>query len=1097
MSPLDVWLDELGLAKYGKAFAENDIDLDVLPDLTDGDLAALGLTLGHRRKLMAAAARLRGAAEQPPARVSEASQQVERRQVTVLFTDLVGSTAMSVEFDPEDMRALLREYQGRCAAAIAHHEGFLARYLGDGVLAYFGFPFAHEHDAEHAVRAGLDILHEVAKIHRPGGKPLETRVGIATGLVIVGEIIGEGASQEHNIVGETPNLAARLQALAQPNEIVVSQRTHQLLGKQFVYEDMGRHPLKGFPAPVQAWGVLGEAATETRFAARHTENRGAFVGRGEESSLLNDRWRRATQNHGHAVLITGEAGMGKSRLSNMLSESISDERCYRVTWQCSPYHTNSALYPVIRRLERVAGFAAEDTVAQKLAKLEALLGGADMPAAPAPALIAALLALPVDGYPPIDLAPPQRKAATLAALAALLVRLAADMPMLLLIEDVHWLDPTTTELCTRLIDGVGSTRLLILITARPEFVSPWSGRANFSCIEVTRLAAAEAAALVADIAAPHVLESAIVGDIVAKGDGVPLYLEELTRSVLESATPERPVVPATLHDSLMARLDRLGPAREIAQVAAVIGQQFSYALLSAVAGGSEASLIDGLHRLAEAGIVFQSGPTAGLNYTFKHALMRDVAYENQLRAKRGELHRRIGSTLIDDFPAIAESEPELVAYHFRCAGMCDLACTYGERAGDRAALRSSFVEALAHFNAALAEAEKITPEAQRTRRELDLLLKMGPPLCGIKSPQSPEVAELYQRARDHAAALKDDAETFKATWGLWFNTIQGRWLDRARDHAEALVTLAGRTGEDDLMLEGIHCRWSTAMFRGEVVTALNDSREGIKRYDREKHSWLGPVFGGHDPGVCACGVSGIAFILAGRPNESRQCFEQAISLAENLRHPGSLAHAVMNATNAALFGRDYCEADRFAQHLLELANKYNLPPMRTHALFMSGCAQAFTSDSEAGMAAMEGAFSPAFSTGPMFRVYAAALAEGREKQGRFKDALNVLAAAIATITEPGVGLYISELYRLQGMCLLQAEPAQADEAMQSLRTAVDIARRQGATVLEVRAATSFAQAAAATGTPAGGLDPLRDLLARLPPEFEASGLAEARRLLSA
>jgi class 3 adenylate cyclase len=590
MVELGDWLKAQGLEQYSRIFADNDIDFDVLVDLTDGDLEKLGLSLGHRRRLLRALATQKE--ESNRRLVSDTSEarpatlevhDAERRQVTVMFCDLVGSTELANLLHPEDVGALIHCYQDACAGAIARFDGFVAKFMGDGVLAYFGYPQANEDAAEHAVRSALAIIDAVGQLKRPDGRACQARIGIATGIVVIGDIVGEGAAREHSIVGETPNLAARLQALAEPDSILVGENTHRLLGRRFEYQSQGEHALKGFAMPVRAWRVLREAASESRFAATRAVGRGAFIGRGEETGVMLDRWRLASQGRGQALFISGEAGVGKSRLVDALSERIGEASCTRVTCQCSPYHTNSALYPVIRHLERAAGFAPDDPDPVKVAKLETLLGVTDSgSAAPAASLIADLLSLPTDRYAKLELSPPQRKAATIAALVDLLTRLAAATPVLLLLEDAHWIDPTTKELWTRLIGSIASTRLLALVTARPEFASPWTDPGQVSALELTRLTSAQSAELVAEIAAPRVLAPGLVDDIVTKADGVPLFVEELAKAVLESSTPDRPVVPATLQDSLMARLDRLGPAKEIAHVAAVIGQQFSHALLATV-----------------------------------------------------------------------------------------------------------------------------------------------------------------------------------------------------------------------------------------------------------------------------------------------------------------------------------------------------------------------------------------------------------------------------------------------------------------------------------------------------------------------------------
>ena len=490
--------------------------------------------------------------------------------------------------------------------------------------------------------------------------------------------------------------------MAEPNSIVVSRSTHQLLGRQFDYQNLGEKALKGFANPVQVWRVLREAAVASRFAAGRPARPGPLIGRVQEIGLLLDRWQLAKQGEGQVIFLSGEPGMGKSRIVDALCERIVDDPYYHLICQCSPYHTNSALHPVIRQFERSAGFTLEDSAAVKLEKLETLLSATDNLSDTTASLLADLLSIPFDGrYPPLEFSPAQRKAATIAAIVHQLARLAEQKPVLFVLEDAHWIDPTTQELVTRLIDGIASTRVLTLITARPEFLSPWTGRDHVTSLALSRLSKTQCAELIVCVASARVLTPALVEDIVAKTDGVPLFVEELTKAVMESATPDRPAVPATLHDSLMARLDRLGPAKEIAQVAAVIGQQFSYALLEKVSPVSIADLATGIARLVDAGLAFPQSQASEPSYSFKHALMRDVAYDNLLRGRRQQIHEQVARALEEHFPAVAEGEPELLAQHFAQGGVAELACAYYERAGDRAAARSNFAEAVAHFSSGL------------------------------------------------------------------------------------------------------------------------------------------------------------------------------------------------------------------------------------------------------------------------------------------------------------------------------------------------------------------------------------------------------------
>src|SRR5579863_298431 len=727
MPDLSQWLEQFGLEPLTGVLADNDVDLDILPDLTEQDFEKLGISLGHRRKLLKAIATLRADSTTAPDKVAQettkpaavtSSPEAERRQVTVLFSDLVGSTALATMLDPEDLSRLIKRYQDACAGAVARFDGYIAKFMGDGVLAYFGYPQAHEDAAERSVRAALATIDTVRRIERPDGVPLQTRVGIATGVVVVGDIIGIGAAREESIVGETPNLAARLQTLAEPNTVLVSEATYRLLGRRFEYESHGEQVLKGFAKPAPIWRVLREAPVASRFAAAHAAGLSPFVGRTQEMGLLLDRWRLAQQGEGQAIVITAESGMGKSRLIEALFERIVTEPHCRVVIQCSPYHTNTAFYPMTRLIEQVAGLVREDTPSQKLDKLDAVLAKAGTPAMPTAPLLADLLSLPIDGrYPALDLTPAQRKSATVSALVDHLIRLSGGEPVLFVLEDAHWIDPTTQELLTRLIDSIKSARVLAIVTARPEFVSPWAGRDHVASLALSRLGKTQCAEIVAGIAAAQSVTADLVEEILAKTDGVPLFVEELTRTVAESQTTNRLTVPATLQDSLMARLDRLGPAKEVAQIAATIGRQFARALLAAVAPAGPGELETALARLTEASLVFPQSRSIEPTYSFKHALTRDVAYDSLLRARRRDLHERIARILEERFPVLTETEPEILAHHFSRADLPEPACLYCERAGDRAVARSAYAEAVAHFDAALGEIARMQAGPDRDHRE--------------------------------------------------------------------------------------------------------------------------------------------------------------------------------------------------------------------------------------------------------------------------------------------------------------------------------------------------------------------------------------------
>jgi class 3 adenylate cyclase/tetratricopeptide (TPR) repeat protein len=1056
MSDLRDWLRSIKFEQYADAFEANDIDLDVLPELSERDLEQLGLSLGNRRRLLKAIAE-RGIAKSKPSD-AEASGDAERRQVTVLFCDMVGSTALSGTVDPEVLGNLIRRYQDAAAGAIGRFGGFVAKFMGDGVLAYFGFPRAFEDAAERAVRAAINILAEVAGIELPDGTRVQARLGIATGLVVVGELVGSGAAQERAIVGETPNLAARLQALAAPDTILVSEATQNLLGGLFELESTGEHELKGFTRPVSVWRVVGEAAVESRFAASRAGRDLPMVGRAHEMGLMLDRWRLARGGEGQIVTLIGEAGIGKSRAIEALRAALVGEPHARIHLQGSPYYSDSALFPVIKHLSRAAHFAAADSAAVRIEKLRASFEQRVASDAAALPLLAELLSIPADGFAPLpSLTPAQRKAATIALLVDEIVRLGETEPVLLVLEDAHWVDATTLELMTQLADSIGRARLLAVVTARPDFTPPWQTRPHSTLLTLGRLGRADCARLVAGVAASEDLSAETVAAILDKTDGIPLFAEELTRSIVESAGEAAATVPATLKDLLMARLDRLGAAREVAQIAAVVGRQFPFAILDAVAprGGSvlEAALTD----LVAAGILLPEGRGLERGFSFKHALLRDAAYDSLLLTRRREWHERTARAVEQRFPELAASEPEVLAYHFTEAGQPAPACDYRMRAGDRAASRSAYQEAVAHFSAGLKAAEALPASDERSRRQLDFLLKLGPALIVTRGMGSPEVEDAYRRAAEMGEATGDELATFKAKWGLWLNANIRRKTALARDRADELLALAQRSGDGDLMLEAYHCRWSTAFFRGDVAATLKDCRIGIATYDIARHRHLGHAFGGHDPGVCAevCGV--MALQMAGDKTDAERAAARGLALAEALDHPNTLAHALHNIAIGHQLAGDRNAVYVAASRAAALAQKFGLTQWRANSLLQTAWATAVGAGIADAARLVDAEIASATASGPLPQYFIGLAAEVLLGAGRAADALAHLDRAIAGIDEPGVGFYVPEIYRLRGACLLALDRNNKNEARQAFVTASDMANRQGAVIFAHRAQACLAE----------------------------------------
>ena len=731
--------------QYSQRFAENDIDFSVLPYLTDPDLEKLGVSLGHRRKILAAIAELPRVASSKHAKVDgvvepKPQDTAERRQVTVMFSDLVGSTALSARMDPEDLREVISAYQKCVAETVGRFGGFVAKYMGDGVLVYFGYPQAHEDDAERAVRAGLELVAAVGDLKTHA--PLQTRVGIATGLVVVGDLIGSGAEQA--IVGETPNLAARLQGVAEPNSVVVAESTRKLVGNLFELEDLGAKDLKGISGPVRAWAALRASSVESRFEALHTSGLTALVGREEELELLLRRWSKVEAGEGQVVLLSGEAGIGKSRLTAALLERLTSEAHTRLRYFCSPQHADSAFYPIIRQMERAAGIAHDDALPTKLDKLDAMLAQSSTSTHDA-ALFAEMLSLPNDGrYPPLDLDPQRRRQRTLEALNLQMEVLSRANPVLMIVEDVHWSDPTSLEAFGRAVDRVASHRVLLLVTFRPEFEPPWTGRPYVTFVAINRLGDRDIAAMIDGVTGNKLIPSNIRRDIIERTDGIPLFVEEMTKAVLEAesqgaaehlaaAVPSPALaVPASLHASLMARLDRLGPAREVAQIGAAVGREFSHALLAAVIPKPEADLRSALDRLIDAGLLFRQGVPPHATYLFKHALVQDAAYGTLLREPRRALHARIAETLEGRFADIAESQPELLARHYTEAGLIEKAVSFWGTAGQRSMARSALVEGAEQLKRALDQIATLpaTPDLRREEIKLEVAFANALALTG-------------------------------------------------------------------------------------------------------------------------------------------------------------------------------------------------------------------------------------------------------------------------------------------------------------------------------------------------------------------------------
>jgi class 3 adenylate cyclase len=804
---IGAWLHSLGLDRYKASFLDHDIDAEVLPELTADDLIGLGVTsIGHRRKLLAAIAELRAVRGASQAATGEAAGRravpdAERRQLTVMFCDIVGSTALSEQLDPEDLREIIGAYHRAIAQTIAPFEGFVAKYMGDGALIYFGYPRAHEDDAERAIRAALALIAATDKVEAATVR-LEIRVGIATGLVVVGDLLGAGAAQEEAVIGETPNVAARLQALAPPNGCVIADTTRRLVGALFEYGDIGGVAIKGLSAPIRAWRVLTESQVESRFEALRGDAHilAPLLGRDEELDLLLRRWQQSRVGRGRVVLVSGEAGIGKSRLVSSVHQRLLDEDYIRLQYFCSPHHQNSALYPVISQIRRAAGLEIDDGAETELEKLKRVVETGDAENREETiALIADLLSIRGPTIASTDhLTPQQRKERTLAALVGQLAALASKAPVLMVIEDVHWIDPTFRELLDLIIDRVPELAVLCLITFRPEFTLPWLGRSYVSLAALSRLGREFGATMASRIAGKP-MPAELLDQIVTHADGVPLFVEELTKSVIESGLlrdesdrytlvgPLPPLaIPTTLQDSLTARLDRYSTVKEVAQTGAAIGRQFSYALVTAVLSLTQDEVERALDQLAESELIYCRGTPPEATYTFKHALVQDAAYGSLLRSKRQQLHARIADALETKFPQLVQNEPERAARHFSNAGFFDRAVPYWSKAADRAVRGYAVAEAIEILNLGLADIERLEPGERQDRLHLDFTDRLA------------QTVYFQGRFKESLAILEHDAgrlarvadPKLTGTYHFWLTHMYNRIGNFAEAHHHADVSIA-------------------------------------------------------------------------------------------------------------------------------------------------------------------------------------------------------------------------------------------------------------------------------------------------------------------
>jgi class 3 adenylate cyclase/predicted ATPase len=1030
-----------------------------------------------------------------------------------MFVDLVGSTELAQGLDPEDTREVILAYQQAVSREIARYDGRVAKLMGDGVLAYFGWPQAHEDDAERAVRAGLAAASATGRLIAPGGKPLAARVGIATGLVVVGDLVGEGAAQEEAVVGETPNLAARLQAVAEPGAVIVADATQRLVVGLFATVDLGERLLKGFAAPVRCRRVVSETAAESRFEARHAIL-APLVGREAELAFLLERWHRATAGDGRVVLLNGEAGIGKSRLIAALAEQVAAEPHTEMRYFCSAYHANSALHPVIAHLERAAAFVSGDSAEPRLDKLEGLLGRTGIETGETLPLLATLLSIDPGGrYQPPRLPAPALRARTLAALIRLVEASAANNPVLVLVEDAHWIDPTTAEWLEMLVERIAGLRALLVVTARPEFEPRWKALPPVDVLLLGRLGQKHGAAIMERVAGDRKLPRDIADRILANTEGVPLFVEELTRTVLDSgllvevgdrylAIGPLPMIaiPSTLQDSLMARLDRLSPVKETAQIGACIGRIFRHRLLAAVTDTASDKLDGALRQLEEAELVFRSGAAPEATYTFKHALVRDTAYQSLLKSRRQQIHARIAAAMEAEFAEIVEAEPETVAQHYTLAGLAAEAVPWWLKAGQRAMARSANREAAAHFAKGLELTAPLPASEIRLRQELSLWTARGSALISVKGWGDPEVGQAFSNARELAEQLGDKAQLFAAVRGeSACRTISGH-LHAADGLASQCLTLgmelAHASSDSSYVLEAHHQLWGVHFYLGNYKTSQTHANHGLATYDYERHRHLAWGYTGHDPGVCCRAFTAQMHCIRGRPDSAVKQAVEAVALAERDSHPVSLAQAQMALSVVHLMRREPTEGRRWAEKAIAVCTEFAMPLLLGQARVFFGWALAGLEQLQDGIGEMRDGIATIAGTGADMGMayYLCALARACGERGDASEGLALLEQAFDTLARSGSRYQLPELLNAKGELLARLDP-QSEAAEGSFQEALSAAREQGASLAELRAALRLARLYTNRGREAEAHDLLGPAYSAFNEALDTPDLTDARGLL--
>ena len=1074
---LSDWLKTLGIERYAAVFAANEIDFDTLPLLTDRDLQGLGLALGPRRKLLNAIAErgpsstvsgealARAAVPGAPAR---AAAEGERRQITVLFCDMVGFTEVASRVDPEVLQGIIRTYENTCAVSITRYDGYLFQRLGDGIIGFFGYPLAHEGEAERAIHAGLSIIDALAKLEVPEVGRLQVRIGIATGLVVV-------SSAEKGAVGATMNLAARLQGIARVGHIVVSESARQLAGGRFLYDNLGEQTLKGFARPVAAYRVLGLSQISSRFDAATHEGLTPMVGREQEIGWLMDRWNLARDGAGQVVLLSGEPGVGKSRILGALRDRLDGQGASILRYQCSPYHANSAFYPLIDHLERALGFGREESIESRLGKLEAMVVGRYARPREDVRFLAAMLSLPTElSFGPGTLTPQRFKDETMRALVDLTKAVARRQPVVMLFEDAHWIDPTSLAFLDLLIGQSRRLPLLFILTHRPEFAAQWTAHghvSHVSALNLSKLSRPQCGLLVSRLTQGRRLPAELLDSILARSDGVPLFVEELTKSILESDElrqagdsyvykhGSRPIdIPATLRDSLMARLDHHAEAKEMAQIGAVIGREFSLDLIQLVLPKTSGELDRALRQLMDSGLVFRRGLAEDATYTFKHALVQDVAYDSLLKSRRQELHATIAMAIEAQTPSIRETKPEVLAQHLSIAGQPGAAVSLWRAAADLATRRMALQEAISHLNGAVKDVALLAPSPDRDRVELDLHASLGTVFMLAKGWAAPEVEKAYARANELSASLTDSDDAVWTLWGICvFHLVRGE-IDHARGIGARIMDLATSSGSRRARLVAHMLGVQLSMYAGDFGAAQAHWAVADPLYSELEDLPLISHFSTDLRLTVRLHGAHILWVMGCADQAAAVCAQQD-EIARSIGHPYSLSWSLTWGAIPRLYRGENQALLKCVTEGIRIAKEHGFAYTAAIGMMARGWAQAQLGARADGIAELRTGLAAFRATGaeivrPFFQTLLAELLCGA---GEMEEALALLDSALAQVERWGERWQEAEIHRVRGMLFAAGPHPDIVGAEASFRRAIEVASTQGAKGWELRARTALAR----------------------------------------